>query len=218
MGWKNVRDQFKVEHPMRVLIAGDALHVVDVTRRFCENSPLIVIPADNERYPCTGTLDAGPDPEFNERVQELYQALYRNYAQVKELWAMPDTFENSLPLLVVEHGVEGIDFCETFAVNEVTHSGRLITASKHFEPGAEGIAALAKMKSSTLDISTALASARMAESQMHKVLEALWKAGVPLSVQAEFIRTTRDLEKLREHLEEAQRIAKKLFSGVTAED
>lgn len=124
MGWKAVRDHYRIEHIVQVTPEG-----------ICVGSPyihdIIVISADR------GEITKRYDPRWSRSEQlERYQAeMDADPFKLAALVAAEDTFERSIPVFTYDGGSILEKRCEALGWPNVTHDG-LIQYEKMFSPDA----------------------------------------------------------------------------------
>lgn len=113
MGWKRVRDHYRIEHS--VSVHGDGI---------CIGSayiPGLIVIAPN------GTVETSAlGLRDNDDLSRLFSELRANPAQLRRLIAEPDTFARDIPVYTYDGATIIEKFCETPGWPNVTHDGEMM--------------------------------------------------------------------------------------------
>ncbi|MCK9615925.1 MAG: hypothetical protein M0R48_10645, partial [Candidatus Omnitrophica bacterium] len=129
MGWKNVKEHYKIEH-----IVCSENGVIKIGSPYIKD--LIVI------YE-TGDVSWGHWTSENSDLNRIFSDLCSDKGKLVELIKTPDSFEKFINVFTVENGEIKKDFCEELGWPNVTHSGRPMYDNK-FSTDYETIKQMAK--------------------------------------------------------------------------
>lgn len=111
MGWKNVKEHYRIEHIVQVTEAG-----------ICIGSPyihnLIAIGMD-------GAIKKADDGRVNEDLRRYMSEFTADPAKLRELIKAPDKFTASIPVYTYDGGEILEKFCEKPGWPNVTHDGHI---------------------------------------------------------------------------------------------
>lgn len=141
MGWKAVRDYFKIGGALRVHGSAESFSVSEVVGV----KPLKVVPlievvvmdgapgSDDVGFFITKVETPQTRQGFNQ-VDQLFEALHQAAYKDKVLaglMAQGDTFTRQIELFYADQGQVCLTFCEKYADGEVTVCGQLIDETRH---------------------------------------------------------------------------------------
>lgn len=114
MGWKAVRDHYRIDHLVQVTPSG-----------ICIGSAFIhdIIVIDPDRGEITKRYDPGRGWSRNEDLDRYQSEMEADPFMLAELVAMPDTFERSITVYTYEGGAILEKKCEELGWPNVTHDG-----------------------------------------------------------------------------------------------
>lgn len=126
MGWKNVKEYYRIEHAVQVTDAG-----------ICIGSPyihnLIVIGLD-------GTLAKRDDGRCNEELRRYMAEFDADPQTLKRMVVTPDTFEKSVTVYTYDDGEILEKQCEVLGWPNVTHDGQMMYDNTHWTDRAKAVA------------------------------------------------------------------------------
>lgn len=114
MGWKAVRDHYRIEHTVQVTHAG-----------ICIGSPYIhdIIVISAERGEIVKRYDPGQGWSRNDKLDRYQSEMDADPFKLADLVAHPDAFERSIPVFTYEGGEIVEKQCEELGYPNVTHDG-----------------------------------------------------------------------------------------------
>lgn len=127
MGWKNVKEHYRIDHQVEVTEEG-----------ICIGSPyvhaLIIISSD-------GILIKEYDRTHNDKLMRYQAEMKADPAKLRELIALPDTFNASIPVYTYR-GAQIIEKrCEELGWPNVTHDGDMMYQNTFFSNREDAIEA-----------------------------------------------------------------------------
>lgn len=130
MGWKNIKDHYRIEHKVQIrdgLIAIGSSYVSDLIRVTFD-----------------GKVSWGNLGESrNEDLARYYAEMTADLGKLKELIDAPDTFAASLPVFTYDDSQILEKQCEAYGWPNVTHDG-LMMYDNTFSPDRDKVVAWAK--------------------------------------------------------------------------
>lgn len=129
MGYKNIKEHFRVGHIVHVRNEG-----------ICIGSPYV---SDLIIIGRNGVIKKGRDSAVNEDINRYQSEMQADPAKVRALIEAPDTFTASLPVYTYEGGKVVLHHCEQYGWPNVTHAGALMYENT-FSPSRAWIAKRAK--------------------------------------------------------------------------
>lgn len=118
MGWKNVKDHYKIEHIVRANDKGILIGSQMI-------GDLIVIGWD-------GTMSDNYGVGTNEDLHRYWHEMEADIDTLKRLMHEPDTFERSIPVYTYEKDVIVTLYCEEYGYPNVTHDGQVMYHNTFF--------------------------------------------------------------------------------------
>jgi len=112
MGWKNVKEHYKIEHIVCVENG-----IINIGSPYVKD--LIVIKP-------TGDVSWGHWDSDDQYLKRYYSELCSDKQKLIDLINSPDVFERSIRVFYFADGEIKTDFCETLGWPNVTHSGKLM--------------------------------------------------------------------------------------------
>ena len=165
MGWKNVKEHYRIAHQVQVC-AG----------RICIGSSyiseIIVIGAD-------GTLEKRYDGRVIEDLVRYQREMEADPAQLRRLIEAPDTFSASLRVYTYEGGEIIEKFCECLGWPNVTHDGQMMYENT-FSADREKVLAWAR-RNAELELEAALGNVREIEEKLEE--KRAWAAQAQAAVE-----------------------------------
>ena len=156
MGWKNVRDHYKIDHIIQVTGKG-----------ICIGSPyihdLIIIGLD-------GKILKGYDGPWssNANLSRYMKEFKEDPDKLSELVASTDTFSKSLVVWTYKNGTVISKFCEEYGYPNVTHDGELMYDNVFFKTRAEAVAEGKKTYASEIRIREEILAQKQQELQEYE--------------------------------------------------
>lgn len=156
MGWKNVRDHYKISHIVQVTYKG-----------ICIGSPyvhdLIVIGLD-------GKVLKNYDDIWsqNDDLSRYMQEIKSDLGKLSELVVSSDTFSKSLVVWTYKNGEAISKLCEEYGYPNVTHEGELMYENVFFKTKEEAIAAAKKEYKSEIRIREEIFAQKQKELQEYE--------------------------------------------------
>ncbi len=113
MGWKNLKEYYRITHTVRVTEAG-----------VCIGSPyihdLITVNADGSLTPCASGIDG------DENLERYWAEMADDPQKVREVLASEDSFDQSLEVWTYDVGGIVQKYCETYGWPNCTHDGEMM--------------------------------------------------------------------------------------------
>jgi hypothetical protein len=153
MGWKNVKDHYRIGHMVQVRegrIAIGSGYISDLIRVSFEGKVT------------WGNLG----PSGNDNLARYYAEMNADLGKLKELIDAPDTFERSLTVFTYDGGEILEKFCEEYEWPNITHDG-MIMYENSFSPDKEKVVKWA-MKSAKYGIQSMKRRVNEIEADMVK--------------------------------------------------
>lgn len=163
MGWKNVRDYYKIEHIVQVTDKGLCIgsHYIH---------DLIVVGLDGKilkSYDNTWT----DNPDLSRYMKEFKE----DPEKLADLITTPDTFLKSVSVWTYQNGTAISKFCEEPGYPNVTHEGELMYENVFFKTKEEAVAAARKNYQSEIRIREEILEQKQKElKEYEKDLETAW--------------------------------------------
>lgn len=126
MGWKSIKDHYRIGH------------IVQVTEKgICIGSPyvhnIIVILPEGPRW------GSGLGPSLNDDLSRYFKEMASDLGQLRALIGQPDMFDRSLPVFTYEGGRIIEKECEEYGWPNCTHDGLCMYENLFFERQADAI-------------------------------------------------------------------------------
>ena len=165
MGWKNVKDHYRIGHFIRVTEEG-----ICIGSSYIHN--IIVIGLD-------GTLTTREERSCNEDLRRYMAEFDADPETLKRLVATPDTFEKSLPVFTYDGGDILEKQCEEYGWPNVTHDGDMMFDNT-FSKSRTKVVKWAK--------ENAAAGVRLREERLERIKGELAEAEADLATAREDVR------------------------------
>lgn len=156
MGWKNVRDHYKITHIIQVTEKG-----------ICIGSPyihnLIVIGLDGKILKAYDGIWSS-----NADLSRYMKEFKEDPDKLSELVASTDTFSKSLVVWTYKNGTAVSKLCEEYGYPNVTHDGELMYDNVFFRTKAEAVAEAKKTYTSEIRIREEILAQKQKELQEYE--------------------------------------------------
>ncbi|MCK9434981.1 MAG: hypothetical protein M0R32_09235 [Candidatus Cloacimonetes bacterium] len=126
MGWKNVKEHYKIEHIV-TLEKGN----ICIGSAYCRNL-INILPSGEVRWGMLG-------PSLNDDLERYFSEMTEDKDKLLELMNKPDTFKHSLPVYTYSGGEIIEKQCEEYDWPNCTHDGELMYENVFFKDKLDAV-------------------------------------------------------------------------------